>query len=76
MPTPIDFETPIAQTFFKLELQLGMAELHLADKLSEGEKFHRWRAVKQAVQFLKSSVDANVISLELLIEALEKDRCL
>ena len=76
MPTPIDFETPIAQTFFKLERQLGMADLHLADKLSEGEKYHRWRAVKQAVQFLKSAVDAKVISMDLLIEAIEKARYL
>ncbi|HNB23568.1 MAG TPA: hypothetical protein PKZ32_14190 [Candidatus Melainabacteria bacterium] len=76
MTTPIDFETPIAQKFFKLERQLAMAELHLADKLTEGEKYHRWRAVKLAVQFLKSAVDAKVISEALLVDAIENDRCL
>lgn len=76
MPTPIDFETPIAQRFLKTEISLGMAELHLSDKLAEGEKYHRWRLIKMCCQVVKLAIKLKLLSVDQLVGYIEKDRSL
>jgi len=76
MSKSINFDTPAARVFFEAERRLAMAELHLGDDLSEEEKYHRWRAVKLAVQFLKTAVDSDVLSVDQLVGAIKDDRYL
>ncbi len=72
----IDFDTPKARTFYEGEKRLAMAEIYLADKLAEGEKYHRWRLVKLAIQFLKTAVKCKVLTMDQLVGAIRDDRYL
>lgn len=72
----IDFDTPVAQRFFKAEIGLGMAEVHLSDKLAEGEKYHRGRLINMCCQIVKTAVKLKLLRLDALVAYIKDDRSL
>ncbi len=76
MTAPIDFETPVAQRFFKAEKSIGMADLHLSDKLAEGEKYHRWRLIKMCCHVVKVAIKLKLLSVDQLVGYIKEDRSL
>lgn len=76
MSTTNDLDTPKGRKFEEAIRQIHMAEMLLSDKLTDGERWHRWRAVKQAIQFVKVAVENDIITVDQLVGAVRDDRYL